>query len=85
MTPNKFAFQVVKMLEQLSDDDESYRFVPNIFQTLDAPAQVKNDAFFLLDEKPGLFPRYLTSHWFRIFRKASNNLETRNKLDSLFN
>lgn len=84
MTPNKFAFQVVKMLEQLPDNDESYQFVPNVFQTLDSSAQVKRDAFLLLDEKPGLFPRYMTSHWFRVFRMATNNLEIRNKLETLF-
>lgn len=47
--------------------------VVRVFEQIRATPQEKGDAFWLLDEKPGLFPEYISGGWHSRLRRCRNH------------
>ena len=71
MKIKKLAEVIRRQIEALGDGEDAPAKVPGVFRQTQASPADKADAFWLLDEQPGMFPGRDT-HWHSTLRRCRN-------------
>lgn len=76
---NEIRKEIAALPDPFSEAD-----VVRVFERVRATPQNKRDAFWLLDEKPGLFPDYIGGRWHARLRRCRNDPTNGRALFALF-